>query len=546
MQNRRLHPIAGPLSLLAAWLFMVAPGISQNAGLGKVTFPTSGHREAQAHFIRGVLFLHSFEYRDAREAFQDARRLDPGFAMAAWGEAMSYNEPLWFAQDAQAARRSLSRLAETPADRLAKAPTDREKAYLGAVEALYGQGTKEERDIAYADVMRRLHEANPDDGEAAAFYALALIGTCHRGRDFRVYMQAAALAEEIYSSNPEHPGALHYLIHAYDDPIHAPLGLRAARVYARVAADAAHALHMPSHIFFALGMWHESVKSNEDAWAASRRSAARRGEPLDAGGYHAMWWLHYAYLQQGRYSDATRILQTAQDEAGGNPPMLPLFHVTQMRIAHSIETGVQYSRSSSTAGLDLPARAGDLYAAAVTALHSGDRASAGTLLEEMRHLGGEASHASASHDHGGHVYAGDSKVAGIMARQLEALLAVADGKTGEALTAMKNAVEIEDSLSYEFGPPLPHKPAHELFGEILLQLGQPRLARVQFEFALLRAPKRALSLLGIARCNEELRDLDAARRSYEELREIWSQADPEVREALEASLARVNGQARLR
>lgn len=540
MQNWRLQPIRGPLSLLAAWLFLVTPGVSQNAGLGKIAFPTSGSPAAQAHFIRGVLFLHSFEYRDAREAFHEARRLDPTFVMATWGEAMAYNEPLWFAQDAQAARLALSRLAATPAERQAKAPTDREKAYLGAVDALYGRGTKEERDIAYLDAMRRLHEAYPDDHEATAFYALALIGSCHRGRDFRVYMQAAALAEEIYSENPEHPGALHYLIHSYDDPIHAPLGLRAARVYARVAAEAAHALHMPSHIFFALGMWDESVKSNEDAWAASRRSATRRGEPLDAGGFHALWWLHYAYLQQGRYGEARRVLQTAQDEAGGHPPMLPLFHLTQMRIAHSIETGAPYQRSASTVGLDLPARAGDLYATAVTALHAGDRETAGKSLKEMRLLGGETPHQSADHGHGGHVYAGDAKVADIMAQQVEALLAVADGKTGDALTAMKNAVEIEDRLSYEFGPPLPHKPAHELFGEILLQLGQPRLARVQFEFALLRAPKRALSLLGIARCDEELRDLGAARRSYEELREIWSQADPEVREALEASLARVS------
>lgn len=540
MQNWCLQPIRGPLCLLAAWLFLVTPGVSQNAGLGKITFPTSGSPAAQAHFIRGVLFLHSFEYRDAREAFHEAQRLDPGFAMAAWGEAMTYNEPLWFAQDAQAARRVLSRLAATPAERQAKAPTDREKAYLGAVDVLYGRGTKEERDLAYGDAMRRLHAAYPDDHEATAFYALALMGSCHRGRDFRVYMQAAALAEEIYSENPEHPGALHYLIHSYDDPIHAPLGLRAARVYARVAAEAAHALHMPSHIFFALGMWDESVKSNEDAWAASRRSATRRGEPLDAGGYHALWWLHYAYLQQGRYGDARRVLQTAQDEAGGHPPMLPLFHLTQMRIAHSIETGTPYQRSASTVGLDLPARAGDLYATAVTALHAGDREAAGKLLEEMRLLIGESPHSSADHGHGGHVYAGDAKVADIMALQLEALLAVADGKTGESLTAMKNAVEIEDRLSYEFGPPLPHKPAHELFGEILLQLGQPRLARVQFEFALLRAPKRALSLLGIARCDEELRDLGAARRSYEELREIWNQAGPEVREALEASLARVS------
>ena len=208
------------MPFLAALALTVSLEAQPAAGLGRIVFPTSGPAEAQKHFIRGVLLLHSFEYRKAREEFLSAQKVAPAFAMAYWGEAMTYNEPVWFAQDLSAARAALKRLP-------ANAPTERERAYLAAVEILYGEGSKESRDFAYATAMRRLHEKYPDDQEAAAFYALSLLGTCHQGRDFRTYMNAAAIAEALLAKNPEHPGALHYAIHSYDDPIHAPLGLRA-------------------------------------------------------------------------------------------------------------------------------------------------------------------------------------------------------------------------------------------------------------------------------------------------------------------------------
>src|SRR2546423_11472421 len=187
--TRRLHA--------AALIFYLGLGYSlraQSAGLGRIVFPVSGLGEAQKRFTRGVLFLHSFEYLDARAEFIAARTLAPNFAMAYWGEAMTYNEPVWFAQEPASARTALSRLGATSAQRRSKAPTKREKAYLNAVEILYGQGTKDERDLAYAAAMRSIHQTYPKDLEAAAFYALSLIGTCHRGRDFRIYMQAAAIA----------------------------------------------------------------------------------------------------------------------------------------------------------------------------------------------------------------------------------------------------------------------------------------------------------------------------------------------------------------
>jgi hypothetical protein len=196
--------------------------------LGKVDFPTSGAAAAQTLFLHGVLLLHSFEYDDAREQFQAAEKSDPGFAMAYWGEAMTFNHPIWMQQDRDAAIGALARLGRTPAERAAKAPTQREKDYLHAVEVLYGDGEKNARDVAYAEEMGRLSEKYPKDDEAAAFHALALLGTSHGGRDFAVYMRAAGILEQIYQRKPEHPGVVHYLIHCYDDPIHAPLGLRPA------------------------------------------------------------------------------------------------------------------------------------------------------------------------------------------------------------------------------------------------------------------------------------------------------------------------------
>jgi tetratricopeptide (TPR) repeat protein len=207
------------VTLLSASLpFLPQTANAQTADLGTIEFPNSGAAEAQPSFVRGVLLLHSFEYADAAEAFREAQRLDPHFAMAYWGEAMTYNHSLWGEQDREAAWEVLKRLGATTEDRLARARTEREKGYLRAVETLYGEGPKLERDRAYAEAMRRLHDSYPNDVEAKAFYSLAILGTAHEGRDHVTYMRAAGFAEEVFRDNPRHPGAAHYLIHSYDRP----------------------------------------------------------------------------------------------------------------------------------------------------------------------------------------------------------------------------------------------------------------------------------------------------------------------------------------
>ena len=238
-----------------ALLSLGGRGYAQAPGVGTVAFASSGAPAAQQDFLTGLAQLHNFEYGPAAELFKKAQQTDPGFAMAYWGEAMTYNHPVWMEQNISAARAALKRLAPDAESRLAKAKTEREKDYLRAVETLYGDGDKYARDDAYAEAMAELHRKYPDDVDGTAFYALSLLGTTHEGRDFAVYMRAAALLEPLLPAHQLHPGIAHYLIHSYDDPTHAPLGLRAARAYSKIAPTAGHAQHMCSHIFVAMGMW---------------------------------------------------------------------------------------------------------------------------------------------------------------------------------------------------------------------------------------------------------------------------------------------------
>ena len=504
--------------------------------LGKIDFPTSGSPEAQEHFIQGALLLHSFEFEDAAEAFQQAQQIKPDFAMAYWGEALTHNHPLWEQQDAEAAREVLARLAPTPEERLAKAPTEREKDYLRTVEVLYGEGTKQERDFAYLDAIRQIAGKYPDDLEASSLHALATLGTSHDGRDFRIYMRAAALAEEVFAKNPLHPGAAHYLVHSYDDPVHAPLGLRAAQVYAKIAPAAAHALHMPSHVFVSLGMWDEAAASNEDSWEAAEARVQRKNLGVEDRGYHALLWLEYAYLQQGRYREARKLLDIIEADAEKSGSKLTRRHLVALRSHYRVESR-QWQADSievDTSGLRTAAVAKDLFVHGMSAVKKGDLARAKIKLAKLRSfLDEERERIEQESGEGGVDYLGPLRGAEVTALELEALLRLAEGKAAGATQIMQSAVAAEDELSLGYGPPYPVKPAHELLGEILLELARPEEAREQFERALDRAPRRALSLLGLARAAAKAGDSPKAQDTYAELLGIWHRADDDAPELAE-------------
>ncbi|HKV12241.1 MAG TPA: hypothetical protein VJ725_29115 [Thermoanaerobaculia bacterium] len=526
------------------WLFLVVSLLAlpaHAAELGTVDFPTSGSPAAQAPFLQGVAALHSFFYDEAADLFREAQKADPGFAMAYWGEAMTYNHPIWSEQDRDAALATLARLAPTPAERAAKAPTAREKAWLGAVEILYGEEDKGARDAAYAEAMRKIYEQSPNDIEAASFYTLSLIGPALTGppgdaRD-RPLIQAAAILEELFDRAPGHPGVLHYMIHAYDDPLHAPLGLRAARLYAKTAPAAHHARHMPSHIFVQIGDWPSAVASNEDAWAASVDWVKRRGHPIDKQDFHSLSWLLYAYMQQGRLGKARETLETVRAAGKASDSVRVTSTVKEMEARYLVETRAwrkdlvpaEASEVGGShchgAGAMKPGR-GDgilLYAAGLGAAQSGDFAVAEQAAAKLREL----------------AKSGDSPYRGaapaeILADQISGLVALKKGNADEALKLLAAAAEAESRLSPPSGPPDPMKPSHELYGEALLELGRVEEAAKQFDLSLLRTPNRTASLLGAARVAAKRGDDEAARRYYGKLTEIWKQADSGSAELAEA------------
>src|ERR1700689_1235686 len=218
---RKARKYAG--GFIAASVVLFYSGGVKPQDPGSIIFPTSSLAAAQPAFIEGVKDLHSFEFDEAKEAFHKAQQLDPNFALAYWGEAMSYNHPLWAQQDLPAAQKALERLAPTLEGRLAKAPTEKEKAYLEAVNQLfYAPGDKLARDNAYSEAMAGMYGRWPDDHEVAIFYALSLLGTVRPvDKGFRRQALAASIALKVFQENPNHPGAAHFVIHAFDDPDHA-------------------------------------------------------------------------------------------------------------------------------------------------------------------------------------------------------------------------------------------------------------------------------------------------------------------------------------
>lgn len=534
---RSTHPLRlfAILTALAAVLAVVP--VHAASDLGKVDFPTSGSPAAQEHFLQGVAALHNFWYDEAADAFREAQKADPGFAMAYWGEAMTYNHPIWTEQDREAALAALARLAPTAEERAAKAPTEKEKAWLETIEVLYGEGEKKDRDAAYAEAMRKLRERYPEDLEAASFYALSLIGPALTGpagdaRD-RPLIRAAAILEELFDRNPEHPGVLHYMIHAYDDPLHAPLGLRAARLYAKTAPAAHHALHMPSHIFVQLGDWVSTAASNEDSWAASVAWVKRRNLAIEKRDFHSLSWLLYAYLQQGRLGKAEETLEIVRQAAKESDSPRIAYSLKEMEARWAVETrtwrkdlmpaesaeadgghqhhggGMQHARGDGTL----------LLAAGIGAARKGDLATAEKAAARLRELAKDGEDRN--------------RMAEVMEKEVSALVLLKQGKSDEALKLLAEASEMEAGMPPPMGPPDPLKPSNELYGEVLLELGRAEEAARQFELALLRMPNRTASLLGAARAAVKSGDAEAARERYAKLAEIWRQADPSYPELAE-------------
>ena len=532
-----------PALVLALSLWCLSLSAAQRvAPLGTVTFPNSGAAAAQADFLRGVAWLHSFGYEEAIDAFRAAQKIDPQFALAYWGEAMCFNQPLWFHEDVAAGRAALAKLGATSQERAAKARTPREQAYLAAVEALYGPGDKQMRDKAYADAMAALAGKFPQDDEAQAFHALALLAMLPRGEaSLPLRQQAGAIAEGVFARNQRHPGAPHYILHAYDHATLAAKALSAARVYATIAPAASHALHMPAHAFVQLGHWEDAAASDQASWDASVAWASRKRLSVALRDFHSLTWLHYEWTQQGRFSKAAEALQLVDaalkvvketDTAGGHHyadseigrgtgPMALRNDRGSMRARYLIESE-RWSEMKGQGNFD---NVDELFALGMASVRTGDHDRAQAALKLLI----DASNPRQD--------AGLREQATIMAREIEALLAFARGRHSEAFVAMDIATAAQARMPRPIGRPYPVKGADELYAELLLAGGRPKDALSWFERTLSRTPNRSRAVLGLARAAAKAGDFAKSRAAYKQFLANWKAADPGLPELQEARAA---------
>lgn len=500
--------------------------------LGEIDFPTSASPAAHVQFVRGVLLMHNFHYPAAAEAFRQAQKIDPTDVMSYWGEAMTYTHPVWNQQDTAAADAVLRRLGPSREARLAKARTPAERRWLDAVETLYSpSGTKAHRDTAYAASMASMHEADPENVEATTFYALALLGLNQGERDVATYQKAYSILAPVFASHPHHPGAAHYLIHATDDPDHAAMGLEAANAYSEIAPSAGHAIHMTSHIFLALGKWDDVVSAN------------RRAQATVPGGFlspHVVHWLHYGLLQQGRYKEADRWLDSMATQARTGAPSrraLSWDAVGLMAGANLADTrrwkGVAANMRVDSTAFDAASVSEELldlsaseFGFALGALFRGDVSSFNSALAGMT---ARRARVAANPD-----MATSRGMSEVMEKTLRGYALERSGDTAGALALFRDAANQESHLPMPFGPPMTIKPPREATGELLLILGRPMEARNEFTLALARTPRRTAPLLGLARAEYALGNTPEAAWLYRELVSIWHNADEDLPELAEA------------
>jgi tetratricopeptide (TPR) repeat protein len=519
-------------ALVFMLLALASPASAQLENVGNLSFPTSGSPEAQRHFLRGVAILHSFGWKQAIAEFKLAQKAQPDFAMAYWGETLCYNHPLNAISDDKNPRAVLARLGPDRPTRLAKAPTPREKGFLDAVEELWAEGSDwRARKVAYMHAMERLHQQFPTDDEVTTFYALSLLSGARATNDdtFRLEVKSGALALDVFKRNPNHPGAVHYVIHAFDDPVHAPLALEAARVYAKIVPAVSHAIHMPTHIFIQHGMWPEVVNQNVRAFKVARDLFEPGDTPGDLA--HSGDWGQYGFLQLGDY-DGARERTRLMEELLASSKHARLTSVVALTKARYIIESEEWKVEPLA---EKPANE-TVFANGVSAARTGDLATAEKMLAVLEKSAGTA--APGPHaDHGpstasagasaskpaaaAATYPDEGKPDRIMHKELAALIAEGRGNRDEAIRLLQEAVKIEESMRPPNGAADPIKPSHELLGELLLRAGRPADAAKAFDTCLLRMPNRARSLHGAALAYAAAGDRELSNERWTTLRSFW-------------------------
>lgn len=500
-----------------------ASGQSDDEKLGTVHFETSCKPDAQKLFDRGMLYQHSFWYRASQKVFEDALKADPECGIAYWGVALSL---LWNPHG-QAPPKNLAEGAAAIAKGTSVGTkTQRERDYLDALGAMYADYEKVDhrtRLQAYAKAMGQLASRYPNDDEAQIYYALALnTSASPADKTYANQLKGAAILEPIAIRQPQHPGVAHYLIHLYDYPPIAEKGLEAARRYAKVAPAAAHAQHMPSHIFTRVGYWNESIASN----AESSRVAKADNEGHDQ--LHAMDYLVYAYLQLGQDKNAAAVVDEMATVTGfaETYPAGP-YALAASPARYAVERG-DWKAAAALQVRPSPqahVQAITYFARALGAARSGDPDAAKTDIAKLAELRDKLRDAKDAYW---------SEQVDIQRQVATAWMLYAEGKKDDALNAMSAAADAEDKTEKHPVTPGAIKPARELYGVMLLESGNARDALVAFEATLKKEPNRLGAYAGAAKAAEKSGDSVKAHEYYSRVVAIADAADNTRTEVAEA------------
>jgi tetratricopeptide (TPR) repeat protein len=510
--------VLASISLGQAEQAAVNPGSA--VGLGKVVFPNSCSASAQSPMLQGIAQLHSFQYAAAESAFSDATHADHRCAMAYWGLAMSSYRPLWDGADQKAINKGRHFLDQIQKD---WPVSQREQEYMNAIAIIFSDNRRsgDERIAAYSRAMAEIAKHYPDDGEAQAFYALSLLALPHD--DTKIHEQVIAILEKLMAAQPEHPGAVHYLIHAADTAELAPQGLEAARRYAKIAPDSSHALHMPAHIFVRLGLWQESVDSNlAAASAAAEATKNHMGEPQYQ--FHAMDFLDFSYLQLGEEAKARQVVEDLNKVTGASPGWIKNLHVIlttrNLLELHRWKDALAFAPQGDAFEFQLA------YALrSIAAARTGDPHAAEENYKNLKSAMKKQKRGR------------DTRLDDYRRQEVEAWVAFAKGDNKKAVKLMRAAAakqDEEDSGDFTV-------PAREMLADLFMEMHQPAQALAEYESVLKISPNRFNDLYGAAAAAQLAGDSAKAKSYYSKLRENCPQtADREELQRIKMTSAGSN------
>jgi tetratricopeptide (TPR) repeat protein len=489
--------------------------------LGQVEFPISCSEPAQQSFTRAMALLHHMTYPQAREAFEEITRSEPECAMAHWGVAMTLFQPLWPTRPSpEALKRGWDEVQQ--ATKLKS--SSREQLFIDAAEAFFQQPESSDywlRIRRWEAASKKTYEALPNDVEAALFYALAHLATTPASGGTRDHAdKAAEILKRVYEKQPDHPGSMHYLVHANDVPGRERELLEVTRKYDQIAPNNPHALHMPTHIYTRLGDWDNVIRGNRRAAdAALLHPAGEKGELVWDEFAHAIEYLVYAYLQQGADGEASQQLQRLHSTKQLEPSFKTAFHLTSTQARHALERrawneAAQITpRSPSYLNWDrFPwAEAISHFARGLGAAHVGKKEEVARALTRLKEL--EATARKSGED----LFARNIQILGV---ELSAWSAHKQGERTKGINLMREAAEIETSTPKHAVTPGPTLPAFEMLGDLYLEQNDAASALSAYEKSLEAYPRRFNTLLGAAKAARQVGDEKRATMFYEQLLEV--------------------------